>query len=136
MREKSQYVHADRCNGCGECSPVCPIEIPNYFEMNLAPRKAIYVPMSQSVPLVYTIDMDACIQCYKCVDACPEGSLSLSDGVIAWDAETCTRCEECLDPCPEKAVAFDPVSDRINICDLCGGKPLCIEWCPEDVISL
>jgi len=70
LREKSKYVRADRCNGCGECVPVCPIEVPNYFEMNLAPRKAIYVPMSQSVPLIYTIDLDACIHCYKCVEAC------------------------------------------------------------------
>jgi len=70
LREKSRYVRADRCNGCGECVPVCPIEVPNYFEMNLAPRKAIDVPMSQSVPLIYNIDMDACIQCYKCIEAC------------------------------------------------------------------
>jgi heterodisulfide reductase subunit A len=70
LREKSRYVLADRCNGCGECAKVCPIEVPNYFEMNLAPRKAAYVPMSQSVPLVYNIDMDACIHCYKCVEAC------------------------------------------------------------------
>jgi heterodisulfide reductase subunit A len=70
LREKSRYVRADRCNGCGECSKVCPIEVPNYFEMNLAPRKAIYVPMSQSVPLVYTVDAESCIHCYKCVEAC------------------------------------------------------------------
>jgi len=70
LREKAKYVIADRCNGCGDCSSVCPIEVPNYFELNIAPRKAIYVPMSQSVPLIYSIDMNACIKCFKCVEAC------------------------------------------------------------------
>jgi len=91
LREKSRYVRADRCNGCGECVPVCPIEVPNYFEMNLAPHKAIYVPMSQSVPLIYTIDLDTCIHCYKCVEAC--GKLeaidfSLEDNLVWEDVGT------------------------------------------------
>jgi heterodisulfide reductase subunit A len=77
LRHKAKYVRADRCNGCGECAKVCPIEVPNPFEVHLAPRKAIYVPMSQAVPLVYTVDMDACIHCYKCVEAC--GKLNAID---------------------------------------------------------
>lgn len=70
VEQKPRYVMPNRCNGCGQCAPQCPIEVPNEFEEGIAPRKAIYIPHSQAVPLVYTIDMDNCIQCYKCVDAC------------------------------------------------------------------
>ena len=88
LREKAKYVRADRCNGCAACAKACPVEVPNYFEMNLAPRKAAYIPMSQSVPLIYNIDMDACIHCYKCVEAC--GALeaidfSMEDKIIEED---------------------------------------------------
>lgn len=70
VEEKPRYVDMDRCNGCGACAPVCPIEVPNEFEEGIAPRKAIYIPQSQAVPLRYVIDIDHCIKCYKCVDAC------------------------------------------------------------------
>jgi len=67
---KPRYVIEDRCNGCGECAQVCPIEVPNPFELDIAPRKAIDVPHGQAVPLKYAIDIDNCIHCYKCVSAC------------------------------------------------------------------
>ena len=77
VEKKPRYVIAERCTGCGLCADVCPIEVPNEFEEELGPRKAIYVPHGQAVPLVYTIDIDNCIKCYKCVDAC--GDLSAID---------------------------------------------------------
>ena len=103
VERKPRYVLLDRCTGCGLCSEVCPISVPNDFEEGLGPRKAIYVPMAQSVPSVYTIDMDACIECYKCVEACgpleainfaekPEiinveiGTIIVATGYETWDA--------------------------------------------------
>ncbi len=70
VEHKPRYVNVDRCNGCGACSPVCPIEVPNEFEEGIAPRRAIYIPHAQAVPLRYVIDEENCIHCYKCVDAC------------------------------------------------------------------
>jgi len=70
VRKNPRYVIAENCTGCGECRDVCPIEIPNEWDMNMGVRKAISVPFDQTVPLVYTINMDHCIECYKCVDAC------------------------------------------------------------------
>lgn len=70
IRKNPRYIIADSCTGCGECRDVCPIEIPNEWDMNMGVRKAISVPFDQAVPLIYTVNMDYCIECYKCVDIC------------------------------------------------------------------
>jgi len=70
IRKNARYIIADNCTGCGECRDACPIEFPNDWDVNMGVRKAISVPFDQAVPLIYTINMDHCIECYKCVDAC------------------------------------------------------------------
>jgi heterodisulfide reductase subunit A len=70
IRKNPRYVIDERCTGCGECKDVCPIEFPSEWDMNLGTRKAISVPFDQAVPLVYTLNKDYCIECYKCVDVC------------------------------------------------------------------
>ncbi|MDF1515977.1 MAG: CoB--CoM heterodisulfide reductase iron-sulfur subunit A family protein, partial [Anaerolineae bacterium] len=103
IERKPRYVLLDRCTGCGICAEVCPISVPNAFEEGLGPRKAIDVLMAQSVPSIYFIDRDACIECYKCVEACgpleainfaekPEiievevGTIIVATGYETWDA--------------------------------------------------
>jgi heterodisulfide reductase subunit A len=70
VRKNPRYVIAANCTGCGECRDACPIEYPNYADMNLGVRKAISPSFGQAVPLTHTINRDYCIECYKCVDAC------------------------------------------------------------------
>jgi len=70
IRKNPRYVIAKNCTGCGECREICPIEYPNEWDLGLGVRKAISVPFDQAVPLVYTINKNYCIECYKCVDAC------------------------------------------------------------------
>jgi len=70
VRRNPRYVIEENCTGCGECKDVCPIEYPNDWDMNLGARKTISAPFDQAVPVFYTINMDYCIECYKCVDAC------------------------------------------------------------------
>lgn len=102
VERKPRFVLPDLCTGCGLCEEVCPVSVPNEFEEGLGPRKAIYVPMAQAVPSVYTIDRDACIECYKCIEACgdlqainfaeePEeinldvGTIIVATGYDTWD---------------------------------------------------
>jgi heterodisulfide reductase subunit A len=70
VRKNPRYVIQANCTGCGECADICPVEYPNKWEMNLGTRRAISVPFPQAVPLVFTVDKDHCIECYKCVDVC------------------------------------------------------------------
>jgi heterodisulfide reductase subunit A len=70
VRTKPKYVIEEVCDGCGECADVCSVEIPNEWEMSLTTKKAISIPFPQAVPLTYEIDMDHCIECYKCVEVC------------------------------------------------------------------
>ena len=68
VRKKPRYVDFEKCTGCRECSTVCPVEIPNEFDVEHGIRKAIYVPFPQAVPLKCTIDKRG-IQ--PCKDICP-----------------------------------------------------------------
>jgi len=70
VKSKPRYVDLDKCTGCGECTPVCPVTKPMEYERNLKPTKAIAAYFPQAVPQRYFIDPDACIKCYKCADVC------------------------------------------------------------------
>jgi heterodisulfide reductase subunit A-like polyferredoxin len=56
VRKKTRYVHEDKCTGCNDCTEVCPVELPDEFNMGLGNRKAIYRMFTQAVPNVFRID--------------------------------------------------------------------------------
>ncbi|MFX0113365.1 MAG: FAD-dependent oxidoreductase [Candidatus Hodarchaeota archaeon] len=79
VRQKPRYVDMEKCNACGDCVDVCPITVPNEFDMGLAPRKAIYIPFPQAIPNKFTIDMNHCIECRKCQEACKPEAINFED---------------------------------------------------------
>ncbi len=68
--KKARYIEMEKCNGCGDCIDVCPVSVPNAFDMNLGQRKAIYIPFLQAVPKKMTIDKKGIPPCQA---TCPAG---------------------------------------------------------------
>jgi heterodisulfide reductase subunit A len=84
VRQKPRYVDVKKCTSCGDCSKVCPVDVPAEFDANLTYRRAVYIPFAQAVPSSYLIDMKNClgvdvIRCGKCKEKCEPGAINYED---------------------------------------------------------
>jgi len=71
LRQKATMVDPELCIGCGECSRVCPVEVPDEFNAGLTKRKTVYLPVPHNIPNTYVVDMTSCTLCGECEKICP-----------------------------------------------------------------
>ena len=55
------YVDPEKCEGCGDCVPVCPNE-----SIKMVDEKAV-------------VDKEQCIDCNACVDTCTKQAIEMKD---------------------------------------------------------
>ena len=84
VHQQPRYVDTHRCTGCGECLRVCPVPIPDPYNVGLSTTKAIHLPFPQAVPLAAIIDPRACRvfqgkKCGACAKVCPAQAVNLQD---------------------------------------------------------
>ena len=84
---KPRFVDTEKCDRCGKCADVCPIEVPMEMGGGLEKRKAIYLPFAQAIPRSYVIDEKTCTRCGKCVDACAPGAIDLDQKQVEKNLE-------------------------------------------------
>lgn len=82
--KRARYVNISECTACGECSKVCPIIVPNEFEIGLGSRKAIYQPFPQAVPSAYIRNADDCLgtfplACARCAEVCEKNAIDYDE---------------------------------------------------------
>ena len=75
IRKKARYVDETECTSCAECADICPVVVPDEYQMGLSSRKAIYIPFPQAIPSSYVLNMNDClgnnpIACGKCYEVC------------------------------------------------------------------
>jgi heterodisulfide reductase subunit A len=56
VKRKSRFINESLCTGCGECAKVCPVSIPNPWDVGLAERKAIGRSFPQAIPITFNIE--------------------------------------------------------------------------------
>ena len=92
VRKKARYVREKDCTACGDCAKVCPVVVPDEFQIGLSSRKAIYIPFPQAVPASSIIDMKSClginpVACGKCAEKCEKKCIDydMKDETVEFD---------------------------------------------------
>jgi heterodisulfide reductase subunit A len=71
VRRKARYVNEETCTGCSDCEKVCPVQIPDRYNMELKTHAAIYREFPQAVPNVFQVDKLSGLP--PCRSTCPAG---------------------------------------------------------------
>lgn len=67
IKNRSRFVNS-KCTSCGECTTVCPVHVPNWFDEFTQNRTSIHKAFPQAVPNTYVIDRQ---ERPPCIEACP-----------------------------------------------------------------
>jgi anaerobic carbon-monoxide dehydrogenase iron sulfur subunit len=120
-------VLPDVCTGCESCELVCSLahegaSCPSLSRIQVKKWGEIAL----SLPIV-------CQQCEDppCMTICPTKARKRipETGAVVTDEKWCVGCKSCIYACPFSAPVLHPKKGKTMTCDLCGGKPLCVEAC-------
>jgi len=97
----------------------------------MKPRIRVVQEQGLNIPLT-------CMQCEHaaCVAVCPVSALVRSEttGAIELIEGRCIGCRMCVNACPFGHMVFDEAADEPVKCDLCGGNPACVPFCPTQAL--
>jgi anaerobic carbon-monoxide dehydrogenase iron sulfur subunit len=128
-RPKQLFMYPDLCVGCHLCSYACSVT--KFGE--LSKQKTAIRIVRKDGALEYP---NYCIQCEDktCMKYCPTDALVWDQQVGTVDLldERCIGCGICAIKCEYSAIAF--LDREVIKCDLCGGDPACVKYCPTEAI--
>ena len=132
MEQKTFFVRAELCTGCGICQLACSL----VKEREANPAKSrIYIKRIVMDGMMFP---QVCFNCKKppCMEACRRKAI-IKDAATGWvtiDRERCNNCALCIAACPYSAIVVTPEKE-VLLCDVCEGAPKCVEMCPTGAIQ-
>ncbi len=76
FNQEPAYIKPRLCVRCRKCEDVCPVEVPDEFNL-LGKRKAAYTRYPMAIPPTWVIDGENCTRCGECVKVCPTDCIDL-----------------------------------------------------------
>jgi carbon-monoxide dehydrogenase iron sulfur subunit len=132
VEQKTFFIRAEFCTGCGICQLACSLV--KEKEANPA-RARIFI---ERVVMDGLMIPHICLNCRKpsCIEACRRGAITrdAQTGWVTIDKEKCNNCMLCVSACPFSAIVVTPERE-VLLCDVCGGNPKCAEMCPTGAIQ-
>jgi Fe-S-cluster-containing hydrogenase component 2 len=125
-------VVPEKCVACGKCELACAFAhgkdgVPGVSRIRIYRRGP-----EAGIPIV-------CLQCdsASCGAACPVDAIRWNDktGALDVDRDRCVNCHLCVAACPFGNMVRDQMTFTVAKCDLCGGKPQCVAFCPTGAIA-
>lgn len=89
-----------------------------------------------TVKKVDSLGLDLPIVCWHCdpckaIENCAQEALQRNkEGLVFVMEERCIGCGNCVEACVLGAIKLHPTKDIPQVCDHCGGKPMCVQKCP------
>jgi len=120
------------CSGCRLCEVVCSFHHEKMFAPWLSRIRVFKKEPAVDYPVF-------CRRCKNppCVKSCEFSALKVdtNSGVIVVDKEACIGCGECSKACSFGAIYMPDDGEFPLVCDLCGGDPKCVKYCPAGVLK-
>jgi benzoyl-CoA reductase subunit BamC len=125
---KTIKVDADKCNGCRTCEVVCSA-------FHAEPKYSSNNPARSRIKVITHRLKDIWLPVFA-GEYTPAECAGRDKYVI--DGKEYDECGFCRASCPSRNLFKDPDSGLPIKCDMCEGedRPLCVEWCLNDVLIL
>lgn len=124
---KTLKVIPDNCVGCLNCIYAC---------LSAKQKESVNAQSMIRICVSYGHRLTSPLYCRHCKDpdclhVCPATAISRDPitGAVIIDGSRCIGCKMCILNCPYGSIVYDMKGKKSKKCNLCNGKPSCVEHC-------